>query len=122
MNMYQDPYMPFSDMTAEEMGSLQQATNGLTEKQKQYFYMVYQSKRKSQQDMLIFSLVGLFLVPGLQRFITGQIGMGLLYLFTVGFCFVGSIIDLINHKSLANEYNQKMAYESFQITKMAVQE
>ncbi|RWY52618.1 TM2 domain-containing protein [Mucilaginibacter gilvus] len=120
--MYQDPYMTFADMTSEEMGSLQQATNGLTEKQKQYFYMVYSGKRKSQQDMLIFSLVGLFLVPGLQRFITGQIGMGLLYLFTVGFCFIGSIIDLINHKSLANEYNQKMAYESFQITKMAVQE
>ena len=122
MNMYQDPYMTFADMTSEEMGYLQQATNALSEKQKQYFYMVYSGKRKSQQDMLIFSLVGLFLVPGLQRFITGQIGMGLLYLFTVGFCFVGSIIDLINHKSLANEYNQKMAYESFQITKMAVQE
>jgi TM2 domain-containing membrane protein YozV len=122
MNMYQDPYMTFADMTSEEMGFLQQATNSLTEKQKQYFYMVYSGKRKSQQDMLIFSLVGLFLVPGLQRFIIGQIGMGLLYLFTIGFCFVGSIIDLINHKSLANEYNQKMAYESFQITKMAVQE
>lgn len=120
MDMYQNPYMGFADITAEEMGYLNQATTGLDDKQKQYFYMVYQGKRKSQQDMLIFCLVGLFLVPGLQRFMVGQIGMGLLYLFTIGLCFVGSIIDLINHKSLANEYNQKMAYESFQITKMAV--
>ena len=80
--------------------------------------MNYMNKRKSSQDMLIFCIVGLCLVPGLQRFITGQIGMGLLYLFTVGLCFVGSIMDLINHKDLAMEYNRKMAYESHQIAKM----
>lgn len=123
MNMYQQhPYMAFSDISAEEMSILQHATAELNDGQKQYFYMVYQSKRKSHQDMLIFCLIGLFLVPGLQRFIVGQIGMGILYLFTVGLCFVGSIMDLVNHKSLSNEYNQKMAYESFQITKMAVKE
>ncbi|RFZ82727.1 TM2 domain-containing protein [Mucilaginibacter terrenus] len=120
METYNNPYMGFPDMTPEEMNYVQQTVSGLNDKQRQYFYMVYTGKRKSVQDMLIFSLVGLFVVPGLQRFVTGQIGMGLLYLFTIGLCFVGSIMDLINHKSLANEYNQKMAYESFQITKMAV--
>jgi len=68
--------------------------------------------------MLIFCLVGLFVVPGLQRFILGQIGMGLLYLFTVGLCFIGSIVDLVNHKTLALEYNKTMAYEAYQISKM----
>ncbi|AMR30859.1 hypothetical protein A0256_05190 [Mucilaginibacter sp. PAMC 26640] len=121
--MYQqNPYMGFADLSTEEMSILQQATNDLSDAQKQYFFMVYQSKRKSHQDMLIFCLIGLFLVPGLQRFIIGQIGMGILYLFTIGLCFVGSIVDLANYKSLANEYNQKMAYESFQITKMAIKE
>jgi TM2 domain-containing membrane protein YozV len=120
MDMYQNPYMAFPGITAEEMGFLQQGTADLTDEQKKYFYMAYSSKRKSEQDMLIFSLVGMFLVPGLQRFIVGQIGMGLLYLFTIGLCFVGSIMDLVNHKSLASEYNRKMAYECFQLAKMTI--
>jgi hypothetical protein len=42
----------------------------------------------------------------------GQIGMGILYLFTGGLCIVGTIVDTINHKKLAFEYNQQMAIES----------
>jgi len=118
MDMYQNPYMSLSGITPEELALLQQATAGLTDEQKKYFFMVYSGKRKAPQDMLIFCIIGLFLVPGLQRFITGQIGMGILYLFTVGLCFIGSIVDLINHKKLAYEYNQKMAFESFNIAKM----
>jgi len=120
--MYQDPYMNFSDITAEEMGYLQQATVGLTDNQKQYFYMVYAGKRRTAQEILIFTLLGFVGIAGVQRFITGDIVLGIFYFFTAGFCFVGTVVDLINHKSLANEYNQKMAYESFQITKMAVKE
>lgn len=118
MDPFQNPYMALPGVTPEEIGFLQQATAGLTENQNKYFYMVYSGKRKSAQDMLLFCLVGLFLVPGLQRFIVGQIGMGILYLFTIGLCFIGSIVDLVNHKSLAFEYNKKVAYESFQIAKM----
>ena len=39
----------------------------------------------------------------------GQIGMGLLYLFTAGFCLIGTIIDVVNHKKLAFRYNQLKA-------------
>jgi len=119
MNENQNFYMSLSGITAEELSLLQQATAGLTENQQKYFYMIYSGKRKSPQDMLIFCIIGMFLVPGLQRFITGQIGMGILYLFTAGLCFIGSIVDLVNHKQLALEFNQKMAYESFQIAKMS---
>src|ERR1700755_2205891 len=121
MDMYQNPYMAFPGITPEEMNYLQQGTADLTESQKKNFYMAYSAKRKSEQDMLIFSLVGLFLVPGLQRFIVGQIGMGLLYLFTIGLCFIGSIVDLVNHKSLAAEYNRKIAFESHQMARMSAQ-
>ena len=117
--MNQNPYMAFPDITPEEIGFLQQGTADLNENQKKYFFMIYSGKRKSAQDMLIFCLVGLFLVPGLQRFIVGQIGMGILYLFTIGLCFIGSIVDLINYKSLAEEYNRKMAFESFNLAKMS---
>ena len=111
--------MGLPGITPEELAFLQQATAELTENQQKYFYMNYTSKRKSPQDMLIFCIVGLCLVPGLQRFITGQVGMGLLYLFTAGLCFVGSIMDLVNHKDLAMEYNKKMAFESHQLSKMS---
>lgn len=118
MDHFQNPYMSLSGISPEEIGFLQQATAGLDESQNKYFFMVYSGRRKSPQDMLIFCLLGLFVVPGLQRFIVGQIGMGILYLFTIGLCFIGSIVDLVNHKSLAFEYNKKVAYESFQIAKM----
>lgn len=111
-------YMTLPGISAEEIGFLQQATNGLNENQQKYFFMVYANKRKNPQDMLIYCLIGCFLLPGLQRFIVGQIGMGILYLFTAGLCFIGSIVDLVNHKSLALEFNKKVAYESFQIAQM----
>jgi len=119
MDSYQNAYMGLPGISPEELSFLQQATADLNDNQRKYFYMVYSGKRKSPQDILIFSVVGLFLVPGLQRFIVGQIGMGIAYLFTVGLCFVGSIMDLVNHKALALEFNRKMAYDSFQIAKMS---
>ncbi|HWD87110.1 MAG TPA: TM2 domain-containing protein [Mucilaginibacter sp.] len=114
-----NPYMMLPGISPEEMGYIQQAIAQLTENQQKYFYMNYTTKRKSPQDIMIFCIVGLCLVPGLQRFIVGQIGMGILYLFTAGLCIVGSIVDLVNHKTLALEYNQKMVFEAFQIAKMS---
>jgi TM2 domain-containing membrane protein YozV len=119
MDFNNNPYLSLSGISADELNFIQQVTAELSDEQKKYFYMIYSGKRKSPQDILIFCIIGLFLLPGLQRFITGQIGMGILYLFTVGLCFIGSIVDLVNHRSLANEYNQKMAYESFQMAKMS---
>jgi len=119
MDMFQNPYMAFPGITPEEMGFIEQGAAELTENQKKNFFMAYSGKRKSPQEMLIFCIVGLCVVPGLQRFVTGQIGMGILFLFTVGLCFIGSIVDLVNHKSLATEYNRQMAYECFQMAKMS---
>ena len=118
MDINQNPYMTFQGMTPEEWSYLQQATTELNENQKKYFYMVYSGKRKNPQDILLVTLLGFFCVAGVQRFVVGQIGMGILYFFTGGLCFIGTIVDLINHKSIATEYNRKMAFESFQIAKM----
>jgi TM2 domain-containing membrane protein YozV len=121
MDMFQNnnPYMALPGISPEELGYIQQALSQLTENQQKYFYMSYSTKRKSPQDMLIFCIIGTFLLPGFQRFMVGQVGMGILYLFTGGLCFIGSIVDLVNHKTLALEYNQKMVYESFQVSKMS---
>jgi TM2 domain-containing membrane protein YozV len=119
MNMYQNPYMAFPGITPEEMGFLQQATVDLDDNQKKYFYMAYSDKRKNPQDILLFTLLAFVGVAGIQRFIVDEVGMGLLYLFTWGFCGIGTIVDLVNHKSIANDFNRRMAYESFQIAKMS---
>src|SRR5258708_3756956 len=111
--------MGLAGMTPEELGFIQQATADLSENQQKYFYMSYSSKRKSPQDVLIFTIIGFFGVAGIQRFLLGQVGMGILYLLTFGFCWIGTIVDLVNHQSLALEFNKKMAYESYQIAKVS---
>lgn len=116
--MNQNPYISFPGITPEEMNFLQQGTADLNENQKKYFFMVYSSKRKTEQEILIFTIIGLFGVAGIHRIVMGEIVMGILYLLTVGFCWIGTIVDLINHKTLTNDYNRKMAYESFQMAKM----
>jgi TM2 domain-containing membrane protein YozV len=119
MDMNQNPYMALPGITPEELGFLQQAIGDLNENQQKYFYMVYSGKRKNPQDIMLFTLLGFIGVAGVQRFIVGQIGMGVLYLLTCGLCWIGTIVDLINYKSIALDFNQRMAYESYQIAKMS---
>lgn len=116
--MFDQQLMSLPGITPQEYSYLQTATKGLSPQEMHNFLLVYTSKRKNPSDMLLFCFIGLFLVPGLQRFIVGQIGMGILYLFTLGLCFIGSIIDVVNHKELAFEHNQRMVFESMQIVRM----
>ena len=110
-------YLNLSGMGPEELDFLQRATAGLDENQQKQFYTIYTSKRKIPQDVLIFCVIAIF-IPGLQRFVLGQTGLAVLYFFTGGLFFVMTVMDLINHKKLALEFNKKMAYESFQMTQM----
>ena len=116
--MFDNAAFTFPDITVDEMYFLKETVTGLSESQIRNFNMIYSGKRKKGQDMLLYSILGLLVVPGLQRFITGQIGMGIIYLFTIGFCFIGSVIDLVNYKKATLTYNKKMAFESYQIAKM----
>jgi TM2 domain-containing membrane protein YozV len=118
MDPYQNSYMSLSGVTPEEIAFIQQATGDLNENQQKYFFMVYSGKRKSPQDLLIFTLLGLIWIAGIQRFMVGQTGMGILFFLTGGFCWIGTIVDLVNNQSLALEFNKKMAFESYQISKM----
>lgn len=114
-----NPYLSFPGVTAEEMYLLQQATADLTESQLHNFQMIYSSKRKNPSDVLLFCLLGFLGFAGIHRMVLGQVGMGILYFFTGGLCAIGTIVDLVNHKSLANEYNRDMIYESYQMAKMS---
>ncbi len=109
--------MSLPGITPQEFSYLQTATTGFSDNQLRGFLMIYGGKRRNPDDMLLYCILGFF-VPGLSRFLVNQIGMGVLYFFTLGLCFIGTIIDLINYKSLAFEYNQRMVFESLQMVKM----
>lgn len=75
------------------------------------FASVYRSRRRDPILLLIFALIGLFGIAGIHRFFVGHIGMGILYFLTAGLCFIGTIVDMINFKNFAFEYNRKIAQE-----------
>lgn len=96
------------ELEGEELSYIKMVLEDVPQEKRQKFANIYRARRKKPSDILLFSILGLVLVPGLQRFLLNQIGMGLLYFFTIGLCFIGSIIDLINHQKLALEYNIKV--------------
>ena len=99
------------EVTGEEMVYLQNLVKDLDEENARRFATVYRSRRREPILILVTALCGFLGISGLHRLIMGQIGMGLLYFFTVGLCFIGTIIDLVNHQKLAFEYNRKIADE-----------
>ena len=54
--MDQNLFMAFPGVSAEEINFLQQVSSDLTEDQKKYFFMIYSGKRRSPQDILLFTL------------------------------------------------------------------
>ena len=51
--------------------------------------------RKSKLVALILCILGFFGLAGLHRMYVGKVGSGVLYLFTYGFCIIGTVIDLL---------------------------
>jgi TM2 domain-containing membrane protein YozV len=106
------------DVTPEELITINSRTKDFSEEQLAQFCMIYRSKRKDPQLILILCLLGLVGVAGVHRFIIGHIGMGILYFFTGGLCLVGTIVDAVNSKDLALEYNAKMITETLSMLNM----
>jgi TM2 domain-containing membrane protein YozV len=105
-------------MDLEEFSMLKNGISDLTEEQQKQFMMIYPNRRRDPQIILLSTLAGFLGFAGIQRFLTNQIGLGILYFFTAGLCFVGTIIDLINYKQLAMDYNRSAMFQSVQFAKM----
>jgi TM2 domain-containing membrane protein YozV len=105
----------------EIMGDEQLLISGLIkdldDQTAQQFANAYRSRRKDPQTILLLTLVGFLGIAGIQRFIVDQVGMGVLYVLTAGICFVGTIIDLINYKRIAFDYNQQQAQQIWAMIK-----
>ena len=102
-------YLPM--LEGEEMIFVQTIMQDMDENQAMQFAQSYSARRKDSQTILIMALIGIVGIHGIHRFMLNQIGMGILYLLTYGLCGIGTIVDLVNHKKLTAEYNQKVAQE-----------
>jgi TM2 domain-containing membrane protein YozV len=110
--------MMLPGLEPEELMFIQNLTKDMTENQQQQFLMFYQGKRKDHQTLMFLTLLGFLGIAGIQRFVTGETGLGILYILTAGFCGIGTIIDLVNLRSLATQFNQKQAIESANMVQM----
>lgn len=98
-------------LEGDEMVFVQGLVKDMNDNQAQLFANMYLSRRKDPQTILLTALLGFVVIAGVHRFILGHIGMGLLFLFTAGLCFIGTIVDLVNYKKLTFEYNSKEAQQ-----------
>lgn len=110
-------YEILPEIMGEEQMYISSIIKNMEEKQAMQFANIYRTRRKDPQTILLVTLVGFLGIAGIQRFLTDQIGLGILYLLTGGICMIGTIIDLVNYKKIAFEYNQKQANEVAFITK-----
>ncbi len=102
-------YELMPEIFGEEQMYISSILKNMDEKQLQQFANIYRARRKDPQVILLVTLVGFLGIAGIQRFLVDQIGLGILYLLTGGICLIGTIIDLVNYRKIAFEYNQKQA-------------
>lgn len=99
------------ELQGDEMIYIQSLLEDLDDEKSNEFANIYRSRRRDPQLILLTALLGFVVVAGVHRFLLNQIGMGLIYLFTGGLCFIGTIVDLVNHRKLALDYNSLQARE-----------
>ena len=87
----------------------QMMTKGLTPEQAMLFNSQLSSSRKDRDTVLILSVIlGWW---GVDRFYIGDMGMGLVKLFTFGGCGILWLIDLFIIRDRADDYNRNKAHE-----------
>ncbi len=100
------------NLESDELLELKHITQGYSPEKLHSFIELYKFKRKDPQTGIILGIIPFAVgFHGIQRFYYGHIGMGILYLFTFGLCWIGSIIDLVNNKKLALEANREVMME-----------
>jgi TM2 domain-containing membrane protein YozV len=100
------PRRRMGELGAAELMSYPQ---GMSEQQRFMFQAQYNGARRDRTLILIVSiLVGAL---GIDRFLVGDVGMGLLKLFTCGGLGILWFIDLFLIMNRADEYNRRKAQE-----------
>ena len=99
------------ELIGEEQAYVAGIVRDMDEDKARQFANAYRARRREPQTILLLALVGFLGLAGIQRFVVDQIGMGILYLLTGGLCAIGTIIDMINYKKIALEYNMVQAQQ-----------
>ncbi|MBW6491985.1 MAG: TM2 domain-containing protein [Lentimicrobium sp.] len=107
------------ELQGMELNHVQTLIQDFSDQQAQTFAMIYRSRRRDPQLILLTCLVGLLGVAGVHRFLVNHIGMGILYFFTAGLCFIGTIVDAVNYQSIAFEFNRQVASEVAPLAKVS---
>jgi TM2 domain-containing membrane protein YozV len=87
----------------------QQMMNGLTDQQKQIFLSQFSSERKDRTTILVLSV--LLGYAGVDRFMLGDTGMGILKLLTGGCCGILWLVDIFSITSKVDDFNRNKAHE-----------
>lgn len=101
-----------SEFTAFEQ---QKLSKQLKNNDQMLFNSQFDSVKKDPGTILILSVILGYL--GVDRFMLGDMGMGLLKLFTFGGCGVLWLIDIFTSKQRTGDFNRKKATEIFQSIK-----
>ena len=89
----------------------------LSDQQKMLFDSQFNSAKKDRSMVLVLSvLLGYF---GVDRFMLGDTGLGVLKLLTGGLCGILWLIDLFRIQEATDDYNRKKAQEILMGIKMA---
>lgn len=116
--MNQQLLQMLAGLQPDELVMIQQLTRDMSEDQQRQFVILYGGKRKNSQTLLVLAAIGFLGIAGLQRFVLGQAGMGILYLLTLGFCGIGTIIDMVNAERMTSDYNQQQAIDTANMVRM----
>ena len=102
------------ELSGKEQTAIQGLITNMGDEQAQQFAAAYRARRKDPMVILLTALLVFVGFAGINRFLLGQIGMGILYLLTGGLCLIGSIVDMINYQSLTLKYNLQEAQQIIQ--------
>src|SRR5450631_2929821 len=84
-----------------------QLTQGMSEQQKFLFQAQYGSERRDRTLVLVISIFLSYL--GIDRFLIGDVGIGLLKLLTCGLCGIFWLVDLFLITGRVDDYNRRKA-------------
>lgn len=99
------------ELQGDEQLTIAKIITGMSEQQVEQYARVQGERRKDESVVLLTTLLAFVGLAGMNRFYLGQIGMGIVYFFTAGFCLIGAIIDMFNYKAMTNAFNQDQAIE-----------
>jgi TM2 domain-containing membrane protein YozV len=102
------------ELSGNEQAAIQNLIKDMGDDQAQQFAAAYRARRRDPMVILLTTLLVFVGFAGINRFLLGQIGMGLLYLLTGGLCLIGSIIDMINYQNMTVAYNLQEARQIMQ--------